>query len=60
MTQGYAKGFESLGFKTQTLPLSHFREDYGLVGDGEEDEEEDDEEDDEMDGEPGSESSDEE
>ena len=53
--QTLTNGFQSVGFKTQTQPLSYFQEDYGLKveGDDEEDEveEDDDEEMDELDGE---------
>lgn len=39
------KGFTELGFKTQTLPLSSFQENYGLeAGEDEGDEESEDEE----------------
>lgn len=37
------KALSAKGYKTQVQALSHFHEDYGLKGDGEEEEEDEDE-----------------
>lgn len=42
LCQGILKGFEELGFKTESQPLSHFYESYGLEADEEDEDDEDD------------------